>query len=182
MEIHLWHARRQLFPVGFAGPKNNFAHTALNHIPKCSRGFAAVARQPTGSTHPVVYAISSAAHLSNAARCAVYGATDADSPRRQIRAVCWRARGVDQRQNNATRHGGPKKKSVACEMFICEAGISTRSLRRARLVPSPFSQLPFPSVLRCPASCHFVHLPVIRSVQCTSANRVTCSVDSPPLL
>ena len=139
-------------------------------------------RAATGSTHPVVYAISSAAHLSNAARCAVYGATDAGSPRRQIRAVCWRARGVDQRKNNATRHGGPKKKSVACEMFICEAGISTRSLRRARLVPSPFSQLPFPSVLRCPASCHFVHLPVIRSVQCTSANRVTCSVDSPPLL
>ena len=33
---------------------------------------------------------------------------------------------LDHRQNNATRHGGPKKKSVACEMFICEAGISTR--------------------------------------------------------
>ena len=78
-------------------------------------------RAATGSTHPVIYAIRSAAHLSNAARCAVYGATDAGSPRRQIRAVCWwRARG-DQRQNNATRHSGPKKKSVACEMFICEA-------------------------------------------------------------
>lgn len=47
-------------------------------------------RAATGSTHPVIYAIRSAAHLSNAARCAVYGATDAGSPRRQIRAVCWR--------------------------------------------------------------------------------------------
>jgi len=160
-------ARQAIFSSRICRPEE---HLALLPLPLHPRWRAVGSRlwhgnrAATGSTHLVIYAIRSAAHLSNAARCAVYGATDAGSPRRQIRAVCWRARGVDQRQNNATRHGGPKKKSVACEMFICEAGISTRSLRRARLVPSPFSQLPFPSVLRCPASCHFVHLPVVRSV------------------
>ena len=92
-----------------ARPPGNFFQSDLqaprtllhSGLAPCESGWRAVGsrlwhgnRAATGSTHPVIYAIRSAAHLSNAARCAVYGVTDAGSPRRQIRAVCWRARGV----------------------------------------------------------------------------------------
>ena len=82
--------------------------------------------------------------------------------------------------NTATRYGGLQKNSVACELCICESGISTRSLRCARLVPSPFSTVALPVCTTLSRTARVVNLPIVRSTQVHQ--HIACSVDSPRFL
>ena len=82
--------------------------------------------------------------------------------------------------NTATRYGGLQKNAVACELCICESGISTRSLRCARLVPSPFSTVALPVCATLSRTARVVNLPIVRSTQVHQ--HIACSVDSPRFL